>query len=595
MRYPMRPMIRTMINRCTVGMKRQPVLIALAVIVAATTMLSADAAHAQATVRRQSATIDRQLDSLRNQLRGMNDSLRLRAGAMARLQGDQSGFQFRIFADSLRIFSDSLRLFTDSLGRFQHSFIVSQLPLARATVLRADSFASLSRELAASQRTFAREAAGLFRVNREMMPASRAFDLSGEDPADSLFKVAQSALNRGEWMRAAELFERIPRTFPKSSRLTAAAYYSAFANYRLGSAEALHKAFATLNTWSGKGTASSNAEMSRLMTRVQGALAAQGDSHAAAILASTVRNNQTCDQDDMQLRIMALSALVNSDRAAATATLHRVIQRKDECSQELRGFAWNALSQKPDSTATRIASSIVVDGTASLNDRMSGLRYLSRVGDNSSFGALQRVIREEKNPELLQTAVTMLVRSGRAESRDILRSLIENPNSSEDLRVFAISSLGYNLGGSTSAATAGSDVYLRGIFPKLKTEDEQIAAIMVIGRIGGTENRKFLQGLVGATASSGTARYAAINQLTQAKEIPISEWKQMYDAAGSRDIRMAIIRVYQLRTEDEAVDRLVDIARSDSDPTLTSAAINALGRKDSAKARRILQEIIDRQ
>src|SRR5688500_11456646 len=36
------------------------------------------------------------------------------------------------------------------------------------------------------------------------------------DPADSLYRAARAALNRNEYRQAAELFRRIPRSFPRS-------------------------------------------------------------------------------------------------------------------------------------------------------------------------------------------------------------------------------------------------------------------------------------------------------------------------------------------------------------------------------------------
>jgi len=55
---------------------------------------------------------------------------------------------------------------------------------------------------------------------------------SQSDPADSLYRLAREALNRGEYRRAAELFGDITQRFPNSAYAADARYWKAFALYR---------------------------------------------------------------------------------------------------------------------------------------------------------------------------------------------------------------------------------------------------------------------------------------------------------------------------------------------------------------------------
>src|SRR6266540_6998971 len=50
-----------------------------------------------------------------------------------------------------------------------------------------------------------------------------------QDPADSLWRAARRALNRGEYAGAADLFVEITRRYPSSSRAADAPYWAAFA------------------------------------------------------------------------------------------------------------------------------------------------------------------------------------------------------------------------------------------------------------------------------------------------------------------------------------------------------------------------------
>src|SRR5919201_1806721 len=60
-----------------------------------------------------------------------------------------------------------------------------------------------------------------------------------QDPADSLYRAAREALNRGEYRRAAQLFNEVTKRFPQSQYAQDSAYWEAFSRYRLGSTDDL--------------------------------------------------------------------------------------------------------------------------------------------------------------------------------------------------------------------------------------------------------------------------------------------------------------------------------------------------------------------
>src|SRR2546423_1817554 len=62
------------------------------------------------------------------------------------------------------------------------------------------------------------------------------------DPADSLYRLARTALNRGEYRRAADLFGQIGQKFPNSVYASDARYWRAFALYRIGGQDDLRVA-----------------------------------------------------------------------------------------------------------------------------------------------------------------------------------------------------------------------------------------------------------------------------------------------------------------------------------------------------------------
>src|SRR5688572_29859407 len=106
-----------------------------------------------------------------------------------------------------------------------------------------------------------------------------------EDPADSLYRIAREALNRGEYRRAAQTFNEVTKKYPKSQYALDCAYWEAFARYRTGGTEDLREALKILDEKSVQFASMRNHEGSvdvqALRARVLGALASRGDNKAA--------------------------------------------------------------------------------------------------------------------------------------------------------------------------------------------------------------------------------------------------------------------------------------------------------------------------
>ena len=106
------------------------------------------------------------------------------------------------------------------------------------------------------------------------------------DPADSLYRAAREAFNRGDWRQSSDLFAQVVQKFPQSAYVPDCAYFEAFSRYRIGTTDELHRALALLTDQSGSAARSSRkADVAALAARIRGALAARGDPRAAAQIA----------------------------------------------------------------------------------------------------------------------------------------------------------------------------------------------------------------------------------------------------------------------------------------------------------------------
>lgn len=414
------------------------------------------------------------------------------------------------------------------------------------------------------------------------------------DPADSLYRVAYDAMNRGEWRRAADMFAQVSSKYPKSRRIMAATYYEAFMHYRIGTTEELRTAMRVLSDRSKLVSVSNNSnssatqqEINSLTTRIRGALAARGDADAARQLGADAQKSG-CDNEDVQVKSEALSALAQADMAAATPMLKRVLEKRDPCLLELRRRSLSILLRRGDTAATTAAISVAKASDEAVELRTDAVSYLSRLPGENAINTLEELLRNSTDADVQRAAVRALSNTENTRARQTLRTLIERNDVSEKLRVEAVNAMERDAtNGRTDDAT-----YLRGVYSKLQSERLKIAAVSVISRAPGAENEQFVLRVARDLGESSDVRAGAISRMYRMPGISIAEIGKLYDAAESRSIREQLINVMSQRKEPEAVDKLIDIVKTGTDPRLKSQAMNALIRKDDPRAKKLLADIV---
>jgi len=382
---------------------------------------------------------------------------------------------------------------------------------------------------------------------------------AADDPADSLYRLARQTLNSGDYRRAAQLFAQITRQYPTSQYRADAAYWRAFALYRIGGIADLHEALQALDSAGTRSAtaperarvrakemkmtiatpaaedgesramtlylnarSSSDREAAVLATRIRGALAARGDATAAAQIARTADSSAiSCDDEDAQLRVEALNALVQMDPKNADPAIAKVLARRDTCSAPLRRGALGLIARSNDAHNTDL-----LIGTAksdpSLEVRAEAIRLLGRAPDDRATAALVgfATATTDKAP-LQRIAVRSLAAQQSPASTQALRSLMTRTDVSNDVRITAL-------------------------------------------------------------------HYAG------KKDLQLSDLIKMYDASADRSTREEIISLLDQRPEPQAADKLIDIARTSTDPSMRRQAISALSRKKDPRVTKLLLDIIDK-
>ncbi|HSL70139.1 MAG TPA: hypothetical protein VK864_07835, partial [Longimicrobiales bacterium] len=194
------------------------------------------------------------------------------------------------------------------------------------------------------------------------------------DPADSLYRAAHAYFSRQEYRRAAERFSDVRSKYPSSRYFCDAAYYEAFARYRLGRPDDLRTGYRVLAGMgarcSGSGSTTPDqgaqtisgqrvqyvrsprrlaldADVPELMLRINGALARAGDTEAAERVKRAASEGQNvCDREDRNVKIEALSALAQMDSETAKPVLRDVLNLKDVCSAPVRRQAITLVARR---------------------------------------------------------------------------------------------------------------------------------------------------------------------------------------------------------------------------------------------------------
>jgi HEAT repeat protein len=437
------------------------------------------------------------------------------------------------------------------------------------------------------------------------------------DPADSLYRRAREMLNRRDYRAAADLFAQIPVRFPRSGYAADALYWRAFALYRAGGERDLRTAMATLRQQRERfPKAATKGDAATLERRIQGELARRGDSEAAAAVAAAAESAMDmppvppvppvppmpptppmpggaryhgvrdggCAEDDDDMKVAALNALLQMDEARARPILRRVLARRDTASVCLRRKAvFLVAQQQADGTEDILLESVRTDPDPEV--QRQAVFWLSQVGTDRAVNALDSILRFSQDPDIQDKAIFALSQHGSPRAQQALRVYAERAEVPEPAREKAI----FWLGQSESAENAA---FLRSLYGRLKSEDLKKKVVFSLSQMGGPENAKWLLAVARDSSQDIGMRKQALFGAGQAG-VPIEELTGLYAHVADQAMREQLVFVYSQRDEPAALEKLIDIARRDPNPELRKRALFWLGQSEDSRAVQVLQEIIE--
>ncbi|MGH7533097.1 MAG: HEAT repeat domain-containing protein [Gemmatimonadales bacterium] len=465
------------------------------------------------------------------------------------------------------------------------------------------------------------------------------------DPGDSLYRAGTSALNRGDYARAAQLFRQVREKYPKSVRAGDSYYWEAFALYRQSGTDNLKGARSLLAQQQVKFPSSATrGDASSLYGRVQGELARRGDPDAqiwvntqtsslapaaaiapavatptpdvvmarparaprAAMASSMERPERPenperpeasrgddndddlppgCDRTTYDTKVEAMNALIGMQTDRAMPIIRRVLAKRDKCSPGLRKKAVFLLSQhQDDSTGAVLLDVVRNDPDAEV--KAQAVFWLSQVNSPQAVAALEDILKNSTDIDLQRKALFALSQQKDPRSAQILRTYAERSDVPEELQEQAIFWLSQTNDGNNGE-------FLRGLYGRLTRESAKEKVLFALSQQDDPANGPWLVARAKDPNESMELRKRALFWAGQRKGA-LPDLIGLYAATPDREMREQLVFVYSQSREQAAADKLFDIAKNDPDPELRKKALFWLGQSNDPRVIQLLQDIIDK-
>ncbi|MGI9628335.1 MAG: HEAT repeat domain-containing protein, partial [Longimicrobiales bacterium] len=325
-----------------------------------------------------------------------------------------------------------------------------------------------------------------------------------------------------------------------------------------------------------------------LLIRIDGDLARTGDADARASV--TGRAAQPCDDEEQELKSMALSALMNMDEERAVPILRGVLESQNACSEELRAEAVFILSQKMSDDVVPLMVELAIDNPDPSSEvREAAVFALSQTQDPRAEDALERILTTSDDHEVQEQALFALSQRSSERSRRVLRDYAASDAVDPDLRETAIFWVGQGEG-------AESFDFLNQIFQSTQDEDVKESVVFAMTQTNDPRLPAWLLTVIRDSAEDMEARKNALFWYGQTgDEVDVAELLGLYQEVGDTELKEAVLfGLSQRISDDAALEALIEIARTEEDAEVVENALFWLGQSDDPRAVEFLLEIIRR-
>lgn len=387
--------------------------------------------------------------------------------------------------------------------------------------------------------------------------------------AARVFREGRDLIGDEEWKEAEGKFRSFVANYPKEKNLDAALYWLAFTQIKQ---EKYHEA---------------EQQLKRLLAEFPRSNWADDASALRVQIAQQVGNpgviNQTLDEDDMEVKIVALQSLFESNPERGLAYVAEMMKPGSKASQQLKEAGIELLRRHGGPKASALLLDIIRNQTDQ-KLRIVAINTLGRTGDESMLPLLKDLATTATDEEISEAAVFAISRYEGEAARALLLDLARNGKSVE-VRKLAIFWLGND-------GDAAMDELMR-IYATDSSEEVKKQVLFALKRMGTARSLAKLYEIAGNANEDVDVRKDALQWIGQSgDEQSLNFLIQRYDTEKDEEIKKQIVFALSRSGDKRAIRKMIDIARRDPSVETRKQAIFWLGRSEDPEAQKFLEDLL---
>ncbi|MEP6618673.1 MAG: HEAT repeat domain-containing protein [bacterium] len=313
--------------------------------------------------------------------------------------------------------------------------------------------------------------------------------------------------------------------------------------------------------------------------------------------AAAAQTSGRCPADNEDVRITALSSIMQYDSEQVLSVMQKLLDRRDECSVPLRRQVVSLLSRSRDTTRTDLLLK-VARTDPSREVRSAAIQSLERVNGDKSAALLDSILFRSNDADMQEVAARALAQNSSPNARASLRRAVESTALPLDIRVRALNELG------TARRGVDEVAYLRGYFGQTTSPELREAAMRGVANTRAPESAQWLLGIARDKKQEIEVRRTALRYVSQAlpssnglrsssSGMELKDFFGLYDEfKGQPELQVQLLDVFGGRPEVDATDKLLAVAKDESNIELRRRAVQRLGQRRDPRVQQFLIELV---
>ena len=265
------------------------------------------------------------------------------------------------------------------------------------------------------------------------------------------------------------------------------------------------------------------------------------------------------------------------------------LARDENRARDVRTAALFWLSGVAPPEAAAPLATLARNSSESRELREGVLMTLGQLRDGAGVPLLIEMTKRDGDTRWLrERAIFWLGNAADDRGRTTLRAIASSDTIARDLRGQAIFALGF-------LDHAGENgPFLRTLYPRLDDSELKDKIIQAVAQLDEDDDQRWLVQRVLDPNESIELRKQALFWRGQKQSAPLGDLVALYPRLDSRDLKEHYVFVLSQRHEPEAVDKLIDLAKNDSDRQIREKATFWLGQSRDPRATKYLEDRISK-